>query len=99
MNFDKVDGFDWDSGNINKNWERPTVLYTECEQTFFNIPVYYQIDLKHSRTEVRFVLYGKTNRGRLLTIIFTLRQNKIRVISARDQNKTERFFYLSKNYE
>jgi len=39
------------------------------------------------------VAYGKTDEGRSLTVIFTLRQGRIRVISARNQSKKERKTY------
>ena len=29
-------GFDWDEGNINKNWIRHQVKRNESEQVFFN---------------------------------------------------------------
>ena len=54
-------------------------------------------DDKHSKNEVREGIYGKTYNGRLLVLIYTIRQNKIRIISARDQNKAEKMFY--KKYE
>jgi uncharacterized DUF497 family protein len=36
---------------------------------------------------------GKTDRGRLLFVVFTIRGDKIRVISARDASKKERSHY------
>ncbi|SLM28984.1 hypothetical protein MTBBW1_1660005 [Desulfamplus magnetovallimortis] len=35
-------GFEWDSGNITKNWEKHDVLFGECEQIFFNKPLIYK---------------------------------------------------------
>jgi len=31
-------GFNWDEGNIKKNWEKHRVSPMECEQVFFNRP-------------------------------------------------------------
>ena len=39
--------------------------------------------------EERFLIIGKTKKGRLLYQIFTIRGDKIRVISSRDINKKE----------
>ncbi len=36
---------------------------------------------------------GKTDRQRLLFLAFTIRENKIRVVSARNQNRKERRKY------
>lgn len=43
-------------------------------------------DILHSGQEERYILLGKTKQQRLLFIVFTLRDAKIRVISARGTN-------------
>jgi uncharacterized DUF497 family protein len=50
-------------------------------------------DEKHSQTENRYLILGKTNQERFLTVIFTIRKNKIRVISARDMKRKEKSIY------
>ena len=92
-NFDHIDGFEWDEGNLLKNQEKHSVDYRECEEIFFNQPLVVQEDAKHSQAEKRFYALGKTNQGRKLFTAFTMRKNKIRIISARDQHKKERSFY------
>jgi uncharacterized protein len=93
----ECDGFDWDDFNINKNWNRHLVNYTECEEIFFNEPIIVSNDVKHSAQEDRYFSLGNTNNNRLLFIVFTIRKRKIRVISARDMNKNERKIYNEKN--
>jgi hypothetical protein len=90
----KVLGFDWDAGNTRKN-EKHGVSNAEAEQTFFNAPLLIIEDMKHSAHEPRFHALGKTDKGRLLHITFTLRGagRKIRVISARDMHRSERTIY------
>lgn len=88
-----LEGFDWDDGNKEKNWKSHKVTFWECEQVFLNVPIKLFEDSEHSKTEKRFVAYGQTNSGRELTIIFTMRKHKIRVISAREQNKKEAKVY------
>jgi hypothetical protein len=85
--------FDWDIGNRDKNRLSHKVEWWECEEVFFNYPLYTTIDVKHSEKENRFYGLGHTNGKRLLTIVFTLREKKIRIISARDMNKRERARY------
>ena len=87
-----IEGFDWDKGNVQKNWERHRVSFSECEEVFLRGPILFT-DSKHSISEVRFFALGKTVRERDLTVVFTLRQNRIRVISARDMNRKERKAY------
>lgn len=88
-----VEGFDWDKGNIKKNWERHRVSHIECEEVFFNQPCVVKADEPDSRAEDRYYVLGKTDNGHLLFVVFTIRHNKIRVISARDMNKKERRLY------
>lgn len=89
----RIEGFEWDKGNINKNWEKHRVSHTECEEVFFNEPIVVGIDEKHSAEEGRLYLLGKTDSGRFLFVVFTTRKERIRVISARDMNKKERKAY------
>lgn len=60
---------------------------------FFNEPLIVTKDEPHSIVEVRYFVLGKTDKERLLFIIFTIRGKKIRIISARDMSKKERRIY------
>jgi len=88
--FSVCTGFDWDEGNLLKNWERPRVSAAECEQVFFNQPLVAAPDQKHAGRESRFYALGQTDGGRLLFVVFTLRGSLIRVISGRDMNRREK---------
>lgn len=85
--------FDWDIGNLEKSWGKHNVYHREAEEVFFNKPLKVFKDEKHSADETRFVAYGINNSDRKLTLIFTIREQKIRIISARDQSKKERRVY------
>ncbi len=93
LNLDHLIGFDWDEGNKQKNWDKHQVDYTECEQVFFNKPLLISEDIKHSSQEQRYYALGQSDVNRMLFIVFTVRNNKIRIISARDQSKKERMIY------
>lgn len=88
-------GFEWDNHNANKIWEKHRVSPAECEQIFFNRPLVVADDIKHSRKESRFYALGQTDMLRLLFIVFTVRQNIVRVVSARDMSRKERKVYQS----
>ncbi len=94
----RIEGFDWDTGNAQKN-EKHDVTSAEAEQVFFNAPLLLLDDAKHSDQEPRFHALGKTVQERLLHIVFTLRDagTKIRVISARDMHRKERVIYAQTN--
>lgn len=81
--------FEWDERNSEKNWLLHGVSRGEAEQLFFNQPLLVAGDEAHSATEKRYYALGTTNRNRLLFVVFTLRGDLIRVISARDMTKRE----------
>jgi len=99
FDFAKIIGFDWDSGNVDKNWEKHGVAFWESEEIFFNRPLLLQSDNKHSnKRESRHYALGKTNKNRLLFAAFTIRKNQIRIISARPMSQKEKTIY-QKQYE
>lgn len=85
--------FEWDKGNIDKNLKRHNVTAKESEEVFFSKPLLINGDIEHSQDETRFQALGKTTFERRLFLSFTIRSNKIRIISARDMNKKERGLY------
>lgn len=88
--------FQWDRGNIGKNKRKHDVDEREAEESFFdNKKVIYK-DKFHSDKEDRFILIGKTKGKRLLYIVFTKRNETVRVISARDINRKEVLLYEKK---
>ena len=84
--------FDWDEGNIGKNLKHD-VDDKEVEEVFTNKPILVSKDKKHSEKEKRFKALGQTDNGRLLFTSFTIRNGKVRIISARDMNKIEESVY------
>ena len=86
-------GFQWDKGNSLKNWLKHGVTQGEAEEVFFNEPLLLFEDEKHSTHEDRAVAFGHTNERRYLIVAFTIRNNWIRIISARNMNKKERVAY------
>ena len=89
----QFEGFDWDEGNVGKNWESHRVTQQEAEQVFFNRPLIVADDVKHSEAERRYYVLGQTDEDRALFVAFTVREERIRVISARDMSRRERKVY------
>lgn len=88
-------GFQWDEHNIDKNWKAHGVAFWECEEVFFNEPLMAQKDPEHSAAEDRLYVLGRTYVNRYLFVVFTIRGNLIRVISARDVTRKEKKVYES----
>lgn len=88
----KINGFEWDKANV-EHIAKHKVIPEEAEDVFFDERRVVVEDLAHSTIEKRFLIIGKTKEGRILYQIFTLRGNRIRVISSRDINKREIALY------
>ncbi len=92
----KVVAFEWDKGNIDKNLKKHNVSHQEAEEIFFDRYIKIFENIKHSQKEKRFTALGANDRNRKLYLSFTIRNQKIRIISARDQSKKERRLYEKK---
>ena len=88
-----IEGFEWDEGNNQKSFLKHNISIKEAEEVFNSQPF---IVLRTAYlNEERFQLFGESKQ-RMITVIFTIRKNKIRIISARDMSKKERKFYEDK---
>jgi len=85
--------FEWDRGNIDKNWEKHKVSNKEIEEIFINQPLLINEDIKHSKSEKRYHALGKSDNGKKIFVSFTKRVNRIRVISARAMSRREKKSY------
>ena len=88
--------FQWDKGNVGKSLKKHKVEDKEAEEPFFDRKHRTFIDRLHSKGETRYRIVGKTKKERLLFVVFTKRNKKIRIISARDINKKEVYLYEEK---
>ena len=91
--FDAALEFDWDAGNIEKSWLKHQVSQKDSESTFKDPASVLALDPSHSQSDKRFQLIGNSESNKLLNIIFTIRNHKIRIISARSANQKERNLY------
>ncbi len=90
----KFTRFDWDSGNLDKSYLKHGVLPKETEEVFINDGSFVIPDIKHAQVEERFIIVGQTLNKSNLFIVFTLRNKKVRVISARKMHKKEVLKYV-----
>jgi uncharacterized DUF497 family protein/predicted DNA binding CopG/RHH family protein len=82
FDLEAITGFDWDEGNKEKNWIKHGVDYRECEEVFFNRPLIIGDEIEHSAQEKRYFVLGRSNAGKTLFLAFTIRKDKVRVITA-----------------
>lgn len=88
--FPGIEGFEWDEGNTSKSSARHGIGWIEAKQVFMNRPLVVAGDVAHSGREARYFCFGHTAGGRLLTVVFTVRGKRLRVISARPMSRRER---------
>lgn len=85
--------FDWDNHKAKVNERKHGISFEEA-QTVFDDPLYVDFyDPDHSEDEERYLIVGQSNRGLLLIVSYTEREDSIRIISAREVTRTEREVY------
>jgi uncharacterized DUF497 family protein len=85
--------FEWDERKSRKNLRKHGVSFDEAS-TIFGDPLSMTIDdPQHSISEPRWVTLGHSARHRLLAVVHTDRDGRIRIISARVATRYERESY------
>lgn len=78
---DNISSFIWDYIKELENIERHGIDFTTAALAFKDPKRKIYIDSKHSEIEERFFCIGKVN-GRVITVRFTYRFEKVRIIGA-----------------
>ena len=73
--------FDWDEKKNDANQKKHHVSFQAAQAAFFDSNRVIARDIDHSKTEERFYCFGKIEGG-VLTVRFTYRDNRIRIIGA-----------------
>ena len=85
--------FEWDHRKEVSNRKKHGVSFDEA-RTVFDDPVYVDFyDPDHSYDEHRYIIIGQAQRGWLLIVSYTERENLVRLISAREVTRGEREAY------
>ncbi len=85
--------FEWDPRKAKLNLRKHRVSFEEATTAFRDPLSATAPDPDHSSSEHRFVTFGVSSKGRLLTISHTERGESIRIITARRATKEERNIY------
>ena len=85
--------FEWDEVKARENLRKHGVAFDEGK-TIFSDPFLLTLpDIGSSETEERYVNIGLSAKGRVLVLIHTERQGKIRIITCRKATASERRYY------
>jgi uncharacterized DUF497 family protein len=82
--------FDWDSGNTD-HIARHDITPAEAEQVVLNNPIDLNFEVRGG--EERIAQIGETDVGRILLVVTTARDDKIRVVTAIPANRKLRKLY------
>ena len=82
--------FEWDPRKAALNLAKHAVSFDEAVTAFGDPLARIIDDPAHSMSEQRSILLGRSDRGRLLVVMFTERLQAIRLISARRATPRER---------
>ncbi len=86
--------FEWDPQKAEANFKKHGVTFAEASTVFFDVFAGIRDDPDHSESEERDIIIGMSKKLRIVIVVFTERNDVIRIISARLAVKNER-----KNYE
>ena len=91
--------FEWDEEKAELNEPKHDVRFDEAVTVFEDLFFLDFYDPKHSIEEHRFLIVGESSQGRLLIVSYTERDDKIRIISARELTPQERRTYEYGKFE
>ena len=84
---------EWDAGKAAANFKKHGIRFEEAATSLLDPLALAQED-DTSEGETRWVLVGMSTNARLLTVVYTLRdENRIRLISARKATRKEAAYY------
>jgi uncharacterized DUF497 family protein len=85
--------FTWDAAKARANLAKHGVSFEDASTVFRNPLAKVLPDPTHSEHELRSLIIGHSAGGRLLLVVFTEADDRIRIISARDASARERGGY------
>lgn len=88
--------FEWDEKKDKENQLKHSVSFYEAQQAFLDPNRLIAKDLDHSIDEVRYYCFGKIDNG-VLTVRFTHRGHKIRIIGAGYWRKGRKIYEQERN--
>jgi uncharacterized DUF497 family protein len=85
--------FEWDEDKARQNEQKHGVAFSEAATVFGDLVSLTIFDPLHSDNEDRYVTIGVSHQMRLLVVVHTDRDDRIRIISARTATRAEREQY------
>lgn len=84
--------FEWDLKKELENKFKYKISFTEAMEVFADPKVIHLEDSKHSSEEDRYYAVGKTKKGKVLTVRYTVREKIIRIFGAAQWRKWRKYY-------
>ena len=88
--------FKWDLQKAETNFRKHGVTFDEAATVFSDPFARIRDDPDHSETEERDIIIGMSKKARIVVVVYTERNETIRIISVRLATKNERNSYEEK---
>jgi len=83
---------DYDVSKAKTNLKKHGISFEEAATSLYD-PMALCAEDPDAKDEFRWILVGQSNQARLLTVVYTLREERIRLISARKSTRREAKHY------
>lgn len=84
--------FEWDNNKERINKEKHNITFSQGSEVF-NYPRVTLVDNRKDYGKTRYIAIGRNKEYFFMTVVYTIRDDRIRIISARTTNKKERNIY------
>ena len=84
--------FEWDIEKNKDNQKKHQISFEEAAE-IFRYPTYEIFDNRVNYEETRYIAIGSNSRMTIITVVYTEREGRIRLISAPRANKPEKRLY------
>jgi uncharacterized protein len=88
--------FEWNDEKAASNIKKHGISFLDASEAFRDPNIVEDLDLKDNYDEERLIAYAKLD-GQVLVIVYTMREEIYKIISARRAEKNEQHYYHSEN--
>lgn len=82
--------FEWDPDKAASNFAKHGITFHEAATVFDDPLAMTYHDPDHSQDEDRFITFGQTSTGKSVSVVHVDRDDRTRIISAREMTRRER---------
>jgi uncharacterized DUF497 family protein len=85
--------FEWNRAKARKNITGHSIDFRDAATVYFDTYARFQSDAEHSIDEERLLMLGESKASKLMVVVHVVRDERIRIFSARPATASERRHY------